>query len=95
MQITVKEVERIAKLSRLNLTEEEKIAMQHELRDVLNDFEKLNKLDTGNVPPTAHILSVKNVLREDDVKDSMDRELLLENAPESAGGCFIVPRVVE
>jgi aspartyl-tRNA(Asn)/glutamyl-tRNA(Gln) amidotransferase subunit C len=95
MLVPVSEVEKIAALSRLSFSEEEKKEYQKHLEAILLAAQKLDELDTNGVVPTAHIQGVSNVLREDDVHTSMDNDLLTANAPEKADGCFIVPRVVE
>lgn len=95
MQVPISEVEKIAALSRLSLSDEEKKDYQHHLEEVLVMAQKLSELDTDNVVPTAHIQGVENVLRKDIVRKSMDNEQLTANAPERENGCFIVPKVVE
>ena len=95
MQIPISEVERIAMLSRISLTEEEKKMYQYCLLEILGEAQKLSELDTSNIEPTAHIQGIKNVLRKDEVKESMDNEELTANAPMRQDGCFIVPKVVE
>lgn len=95
MRVTKEDVQKIAVLSRLYIEENEFEQFAHHLEAVLDHSEKLKELDTKDVAPTAHILPVKNVLREDNVMQSMDREELTQNAPEHDGGCFLVPRVVE
>ena len=95
MLVPVSEVEKIAALSRLSFGEKEKAEYQRHLEDILMAAQKLEELDTSGVAPTAHIQGVSNVLREDEVKESMDNGLLTSNAPEKEKGCFIVPRVVE
>lgn len=93
--ITRKDVEYVAELARLEFSEEEKENFTKTLNDIFKYAEKLNEVDTEEVPPTAHILSVKNVFREDRVRPSMDRDKILRNAPDSDKGCFRVPRVIE
>ena len=95
MKVPISEVEKIATLSRLSFSEEEKKQYQHHLEDVLKTAQKLEELDTSNVKPTAHIQGIENVQREDIVEKSMDNDLLTKNAPEKENGCFIVPKVVE
>lgn len=95
MQVPISEVEKIAALSRLSLSDEEKKEYQHHLEEVLVMAQKLSELDTDNVVPTAHIQGVENVLRKDVIQESMDNEQLTANAPERENGCFIVPKVVE
>ena len=95
MQVPISEVEKIAALSRISLTEEEKAMHQQNLLEILEAAQKLSELDTDNVKPTAHIQGIENVLRKDEVIPSMDNELLTSNAPQRENGCFIVPKVVE
>ena len=95
MRVSHEDVKKIAVLSRLYMQGDDAERFAQNLAAVLEHAEKLNELDTSEVVPTAHILPVKNVLREDTVQPSMDREILTQNAPERDGGCYIVPRVVE
>jgi aspartyl-tRNA(Asn)/glutamyl-tRNA(Gln) amidotransferase subunit C len=95
MQVPISEVEKIATLSRLSLSDQEKEMHQQSLLKILEAAQKLSELDTSDVTPTAHIQGLENVTREDVVQKSMDNELLTANAPESENGCFIVPKVVE
>lgn len=93
--ITKKDVEYVAGLARLEFAEEEKEMYTKTLNDILEYAEKLKQVDTDKVPPTAHILPVKNVFRKDEVAPSMDREKILQNAPDKDKGCFRVPKVIE
>jgi aspartyl-tRNA(Asn)/glutamyl-tRNA(Gln) amidotransferase subunit C len=95
MLVPISEVEKIAALSRLSFSEDEKKEYQHHLEEILITAKKLEELDTSEVLPTAHIQGISNVLREDAAGESMDNELLTANAPERENGCFIVPKVVE
>ena len=94
-EIEIKDVEHVAMLARLELSDDEKRAMTAQLRDVLRYVEKLNELDTESVEPTAHILPVRNVLRDDVLRPSLDPRTVLKNAPKRTGDLFQVPRVVE
>lgn len=94
-EITTEEVKHIADLSRLEFTPEECEDMRAHLQKQIKYFEILDSVDISGVPPTAHILDAVNVLREDAVYPSMPNDALLENAPESDGGAYVVPRVVE
>ncbi|MFZ5754832.1 MAG: Asp-tRNA(Asn)/Glu-tRNA(Gln) amidotransferase subunit GatC [Bacillota bacterium] len=94
MKITVKDVEHVALLARLDLTEQDKEKYTQSLNAILEYMEKLNQIDTSNVEPTAHVLPLKNVFREDKLHRTMDKELVLANAPEEEDGCFKVPRIV-
>jgi len=95
MKISKETVEYVANLARLSLTDEQKIKMIDDLDKILEHVDKLNKLDTSGVEPTAHILPIKNVFREDVIQPSYDREVILKNAPMKEDGCFKVPKIVE
>lgn len=95
MKITRETVDYVANLARLNLTEDEELKMIEDLDKILSHVDKLNELDTTGVEPTAHILPIRNVFREDVVQDSYDRDILLSNAPVQENGCFKVPKIVE
>jgi aspartyl/glutamyl-tRNA(Asn/Gln) amidotransferase C subunit len=74
---------------------EELKAYAHTLSDILAYFDKLQELDTEAVGPTAHVLPIQNVFREDRLQPSLDRDALLLNAPDAEDGCFRVPKIVE
>ncbi|SHF19041.1 Asp-tRNA(Asn)/Glu-tRNA(Gln) amidotransferase subunit GatC [Alkalibacter saccharofermentans] len=95
MKLTKEDVMYVADLARLEFNEEEIEKYVHQLGDILNYEEQLNELDTTGVEPTAHVLPIKNVLREDVPVPSLDREKALMNAPEKDKGCFKVPKVIE
>ncbi len=95
MKITRKEVEHVAKLARLALKEDEIDTFTGQLSNILTYVEKLNELDTRNIDPTSHVLPIKNVLREDEVKKSIEREKALSNAPDRTEEFFRVPKVIE
>ena len=92
--ITKKDVEYVAALAKLALTEEERDRLTEDFCGILEHLNRLNSLDTGSVQPMACVLPYNNVFREDAVEPSMDREKVLENAPDSLNGCFRVPRVI-
>lgn len=94
MNISIKDVEHVALLARLELTEEEKATYTQQLNAILHSMDKLQELDTSNVTPTAHVLPLHNVFREDVVKPSMDRDSVLQNAPWEEEGQFRVPKIV-
>ena len=85
----------VARLVRLNLTEEETKLFQKQLGDVLKYAEKLREVDVSNVEAAAHALPIFNVFREDEPRDWFTAEQALSNAPRQAKGLFIVPKVVE
>lgn len=95
MSITVKDVQHVAKLARLQLSPEEEATFTEQMNAILQYAEKLNELDTENVKPTTHVLQVSNVMREDVVKKSLSQEEALLNAPEDEEGHFKVPAVLE
>lgn len=95
MQITHKDVEQVALLSRLDINETEVQKYTNQLNDILEYMKVLNKADTTNVQPTVHVLPKKNVLRPDVVRPSLERELALANAPEQEDGYFKVPKIIE
>ncbi|HZR05501.1 MAG TPA: Asp-tRNA(Asn)/Glu-tRNA(Gln) amidotransferase subunit GatC [Candidatus Udaeobacter sp.] len=85
----------VARLARINLSEEEASAFQKQLSDVLNYVEKLRQADVNHVEAAAHALPIFNVFREDEPRDWFTAEQALSNAPRKASGLFIVPKVVE
>jgi aspartyl-tRNA(Asn)/glutamyl-tRNA(Gln) amidotransferase subunit C len=88
-------VEHVARLSRLELTPEERELFREQLSRILEYFSKLNELDTSDVPPTSHVIPMRNVFREDVVTPSLEREEVLGEAPDQEEGYFKVPRVFE
>ena len=95
MKVTVETIKHVAKLSRLNLSEEEILKFATEMENIISYVDKLNELDTKGIEPTAHVFPVSNVQRNDEAKQSFDRDKILFNAPLSGDGCFKVPRIVE
>ena len=95
MNITPELVDYISQLSRLKLPQEEKERMAGQLEQIIGYMDTLNTLDTDGVEPVSHIFPVKNVLREDEVHPSFDRDALLTNAPAVEDGAFLVPKAVE
>ena len=95
MKINDETVKYVSKLARLNLTDSETTMLTQQMEHILMYVDKLEELDTKDIPPTAHVLALKNVFREDQVLDSLDREEILRNAPLSRDGCFVVPQVLE
>ena len=85
----------VARLARLNLTDEETELFQKQLGDVLKYAEKLHEVDVSNVEAAAHALPIFNVFREDAARDWFTAQQALSNAPRQAKGLFIVPKVVE
>jgi aspartyl-tRNA(Asn)/glutamyl-tRNA(Gln) amidotransferase subunit C len=94
VKISKKDVEHVAVLSRLHLSENEKENYTETLNSILEYMEILNRVDTSDVEPTAHVLPLRNIFREDKPHESLDREMALANAPDQEDGCFKVPRIV-
>ena len=95
MKITIKEVEHVARLARLELTDEEKERMRAQLDSILTYIDKLNELDTSTVEPTSHVLPMMNIFRDDEVRPSLSQEETLANAPDRQDLFFRVPRILE
>ncbi len=95
MTLSREQVEHIAELARLALTDEEKALYQEQLSAILEYFERLQQLATEAIPPTASVLPLQSVMRADEVKPSPPREDILANAPAAEEGCFEVPAVLE
>lgn len=89
------DVERVARLARLALTEEEKALFQEQLGAILEHVRALQEVDTEGVEPTPYAVQLTNVLRPDRVRPSMPREQALANAPQEMDGYFFVPRILE
>jgi len=88
------DVERIAELARLSVTDAEAERLASELEAVLAYAEQLAGLDTSDVPPTSHPIELATPLREDAPELPLDPELALANAPEREGWAFVVPKVI-
>jgi aspartyl-tRNA(Asn)/glutamyl-tRNA(Gln) amidotransferase subunit C len=94
MSVTIKDVEHIAALARLEFSDEEKEKFTHQLNDILQYIEKLNELDTSKVEPLSHVIELSNVFRDDVVKPSIPTEEALKNAPAKVDTLFKVPKVI-
>lgn len=95
MRLGREDIEKVAHLSRLELSEEEKDRLTGQINQLLEHFENLQKLDTDDVEPTSHVIPVYNVFRKDEWRPSLLPEDVVANAPEAQDNCFVVPRVVE
>lgn len=93
-KLTEDQVRQVAKLARLNCTEDEIAAFTRQLGEILNYVAQLEKLDTSGVEPLAHCLAIQNVFREDVVAASLSSDQALENAPRRRGGFFELPKVL-
>jgi aspartyl-tRNA(Asn)/glutamyl-tRNA(Gln) amidotransferase subunit C len=94
MAITIDDVEHVAKLARLKLSEEEKETFRRQLSDVLEHARVIGEVDTADVEPTSHTLPLVNVFREDEARPSLSIEDVVRNAPWAVDGAFKVPRII-
>lgn len=94
-RLTLEQIAHVARLARLELSEQEMRQMEKHLNNLMAQFERLQELDTTGVEPTAHSFPVYNVFREDVVQPSLPQEEILANAPDQRDGCFTVPIIVE
>jgi len=101
-KITVQDVEKVASLARLEFDEDEKQEFTYQLTRILDYISKLNELDTTNVPPTSHVVRIKNdekleqgVVKGDIVKPSFPQDEVLATAPSPESGYFEVPKIIE
>ena len=95
MGMTVNDIEYLAETAKFELNSQEKQYFARPADKILKLTDKLDELNTEGVDPTIYLLDIKNVIREDIVQPSMDRDTLLKNAPDVEAGCFRVPKVVE
>jgi len=93
--ISEAQVEHVAQLARLVLSPEEKQRFTEQLNAILSYMDQLNEVSTDGVEPTAHVLDLVNVLRDDTVRQTLCADEALANAPETAQHFFVVPRIVE
>ena len=94
MALTIKEVEHVALLARLSLSEDEKKTFAEQLSSILSYADTLNAIPTDGIEPLTHILPVHNVFRADEAKPSMPREDILANAPVVEEGQYKVPKIM-
>ncbi len=95
MEISKEQVEHVAKLARLEVSEDEKAMFARQLSAILTYMDQLKEVDTEGVEPTATVLPTENVWREDAVRLSLAQEQALANAPDQADGFFRVPKIIE
>ncbi len=93
--ITREDVQRVARLARLELAPEEQERITPQLDAILGYVESLRALDTETVEPTTTVIPMVTVLREDEERPSLDRDQALANAPDREGAFFRVPRIIE
>ena len=93
--ITKNDVEYVAKLAQLNLTEKEKDMFTKQLEEIINFINTLKELKTDDIEPTSSVVPLKNVYREDKVEKSFKQDESLKNAPDKEQGHFKIPRIME
>ncbi len=94
MKISRKDVEHVANLARLELTESDITTFAGQIGDILDHVDSLKKVETQGVVGTSHALSLTNAFRDDEVSEPANRDVSLANAPESEDGCFVVPKII-
>ena len=92
-KISKKEVEHIARLAKIKITEKEKILFTDQFNIILRYFKIINKLNTERIPPTYHVLDITNVFREDKITPSLTFKDALKNASKKEKGFFKAPKI--
>ena len=95
MKLSLAQVEQVAGLAQLTLSDKEKELFREQLSSILEYAQRLQQLDTSAIPPTATVLPLENVMREDQVHPSLPLADVLANAPDTKDGYFRVPVVLE
>ncbi len=93
-ELTRADVEHVARLARLGLTGAEFDVLESELNHILDQYARLSELDTDAIPPTAQVIELENILRQDVARPSMAVGDVLANAPERRGDAFVVPAIL-
>jgi len=91
--ITAKEVEHVARLAHVELSDDEKRLFTEQFNEILDYFEKIDEADIEDVPPTYHVLDLVNVYRKDEARESISKMDALRNAPKKEKGFFKAPRM--
>jgi len=95
MKITIADVEYVARLARLDLSDEEKRLYTGQMDAILGYVEKLNELNTDEILPTSHAVPMENAFREDEIRPSIGVKKALANAPDAVLNFYRVPKVIE
>ena len=93
--ISREDVEHVARLARLHLSDDELTRIQAQLSGILGYIDKLRTLDVAGVEPTTHAVPLVNVMRDDEIRPCLPRDEMLANAPDRSGDFFRVPRILE
>jgi aspartyl-tRNA(Asn)/glutamyl-tRNA(Gln) amidotransferase subunit C len=88
------DVEHVAHLARLGLSDDEVARLAEQLNDILDQYAILAEVDTDDIPPTAQVIELENILRDDEVRPSLPLDSVLANAPEVSGDHIVVPAVL-
>jgi aspartyl-tRNA(Asn)/glutamyl-tRNA(Gln) amidotransferase subunit C len=94
MSLSRQDVDHVASLARLGLSDDEKETLRGQLSSILEHIAVLNTIDTESIPPTAQVIVLENVLRNDEIRPSLTQEQVLQNAPRSLDGFFEVRAVM-
>ncbi|NWG03078.1 MAG: Asp-tRNA(Asn)/Glu-tRNA(Gln) amidotransferase subunit GatC [Syntrophaceae bacterium] len=89
------DIEKVAKLARLELSEQERVTLGSQLEQILNYMDQLNQIDTTGVEPTSHAIPLSNVFKEDEIQPSFPKEEVLALAPDKEDDHFKVPKIIE
>jgi len=89
------DIDYVARLARIDLDASQKKKLSKQLSDILGYIEKLKELNVDKIEPMSHVLPLKNVFRDDKLKDSLLQDKVLKNAPSKKGSSFTVPKVIE
>lgn len=92
--ISKEQIDHIAWLARIELTEDEKKAFTKQLNEILDYFKKIDAIDTSNIEPTFHVIDLVNVLRDDKVEPSLSKTDALKNAPQKEGSFIKAPKIL-
>jgi aspartyl-tRNA(Asn)/glutamyl-tRNA(Gln) amidotransferase subunit C len=95
MSLSLEQVEHVAYLARLGLSEAEKQHLAEQLSHILDTMQLIDQLDTSAIPPTAQVIPLSNVMREDEPRPSLPTDQVLANAPRREGPYVVVPPVLE
>lgn len=95
MSVTKDDVQYIAHLARLQVSDEEAESLKEDMNDILGYMDELSEVDTTNVEPLEHVTDLEYRLRKDEAKEPVDHEDALKNAPDADTDYFRVPRVIE
>lgn len=95
MSVSLKDINYIADLARIRLSEKEAKSLLHDMNNILEYMKLLDSVDTSQTPPLEHVSDTKNSFRKDEATESLDHGLALKNAPDANADSFRVPRVIE